>query len=139
MSFEIFNPDALGPPAGWNNGMLAPAGGRVLFVAGQTARGADGRIVEGGVVAQWTKALENVLAVVAAAGGSAREIGRMTIYVTDRPGYLAARPELGEVWRAAMGRHFPAIVLLEVSGLMDAGAVVEIEATAVLPPERGED
>lgn len=138
MSFDIINPESLGPPSGWNNGMLAPAGGRVLFVAGQTARGADGRIVDGGVAAQWTKALANVLAVVAAAGGSAREIGRMTIYITDREAYLAVRRELGEVWRAAMGRHFPAVALLEVSGLMDEGAVVEIEATAVLPPERRE-
>ncbi|HEX6694311.1 MAG TPA: RidA family protein [Longimicrobiales bacterium] len=130
--FDIINPAALGEPKGWNNGMLAPAGGRILFVAGQTARGGDGVIVDGGIAAQWAQALANVLAVVREAGGDVANIGRMTIFITSRADYLANRSALGPVWRAAMGRHFPAVAVVEVSGLVDDGAVVEIEATAVL-------
>lgn len=133
MSYEIINPDALGEPKGWNNGMLAPAGGRVLFVAGQVAAGADGRIIDGGVAAQWERALANVIAVVRAAGGEPAHIGRMTVFVRDRAAYLAARRDLGAAWRRQMGRHYPAMSVVEVSGLVDDGAVVEIEATAVLP------
>jgi enamine deaminase RidA (YjgF/YER057c/UK114 family) len=127
VSFDIVNPEPLGRPSGWNHGMFAPAGGRVLFVAGQTA--ADGN----GLVEQWERALERVLIVVRAAGGSAQDIGRLTVYVTDRTAYLAARPALGEVHRRLMGKHYPAMALLEVKGLVDAEAVVEIEATAVIP------
>ncbi|HET9983402.1 MAG TPA: RidA family protein [Longimicrobiales bacterium] len=132
MSFEAINPESLGAPKGWTNGMLAPAGGRLLFVAGQTARGADGRIVAGGFVAQWERALENVLAVVRQAGGGPESIGRMTAYVTDLPQYRASLGALGEAWRRHMGRHYPAMTLVEVAGLVDEGAVVELEATAVI-------
>ena len=131
--FEIFNPDELGVPSGWNNGMLAPAGGRVLFVAGQTARDAEGRIVSGGFVEQFGRALDLVLAVVRAAGGRPDHIGRMTVYVTDLDAYRSALPDLGAAYRERMGRHFPAMALLEVKGLVDEGALVEIEATAVIP------
>ncbi len=126
MSFEIINPESLGRPSGWNNGMLGPAGGRVLFVAGQTAPQASG------FVAQWEAALERVVAVVQAAGGSPEQIGRMTIYVTDRSTYLAERTALGEVHRRHLGRHYPAMTLVEVRALVDQHALVEIEATAVL-------
>jgi enamine deaminase RidA (YjgF/YER057c/UK114 family) len=126
MSFEIINPDSLGRPSGWNHGMLGPAGGRVLFVAGQTAPQASG------FVAQWEAALERVVAVVKAAGGSPEQIGRMTIYVTDRSAYLAERTALGEVHRRHLGRHYPAMALVEVKALVDQQALVEIEATAVL-------
>src|SRR6266705_149224 len=127
MTFRIVNPDALGRPSGWNNGMLAAAGGRVLFVAGQTAP------ERAGLVEQWAGALERVLEVVRAAGGGPEQIGRLTVYVTDRQTYIASLKPLGEVHRRLMGRHYPAIALLEVRGLVDANAVVEIEATAVLP------
>jgi enamine deaminase RidA (YjgF/YER057c/UK114 family) len=126
MSFEIINPESLGRPSGWNNGMLAAAGGRVLFVAGQAAPAA------GDLVAQWAAALERVLAVVRAAGGGPQDIGRMMIYVTDRAAYLAQRKPLGEVHRRLMGRHYPAMALVEVKALVDPHALVEIEATAVL-------
>ena len=126
MSFEIINPDSLGRPSGWNNGMLGRTGGRVLFVAGQAAPGA------GGFVAQWEAALERVLAIVRAAGGQVEDIGRMTVFVTDRAAYLAQRKPLGEVHRRLMGRHYPAMALVEVKGLVDPGALLEIEATAVL-------
>jgi len=128
MTFRIVNPDALARPSGWNHGMLSPAGGRVLFVAGQTApeRG-------GGLVEQWAGALERVLEVVRAAGGGPEHIGRMTVYVVDRQTYLANLKPLGEVHRRLMGRHYPAMALVEVRALLDAKAAVEIEATAVLP------
>jgi enamine deaminase RidA (YjgF/YER057c/UK114 family) len=126
MSFEIINPESLGRPSGWNHGMLGPAGGKVLFIAGQTAPQAPG------FVAQWDQALKRVLAVVSAAGGKPEHVGRMTIYVTDRQAYLANLKELGEVHRMQMGRHYPAMALVEVRALVDAQALVEIEATAVL-------
>ena len=127
MSFDIINPSPLGQPSGWNHGMLGPAGGRVLFVAGQTAAGA------GGLVEQWERTLERVVTVVRAAGGSPEDIGRMTVYVTDRAAYLTARRALGEVHRRHMGKHYPAMALVEVKALVDEGALVEIEATAVIP------
>ena len=127
MSFDIINPASLGQPSGWNHGMRGPAGGRVLFVAGQTAGGA------GGIVEQWERALERVVTVVRAAGGSPEDIGRMTVYVTDRAAYLGARRALGEVHRKHMGKHYPATALVEVRALVDEGALVEIEATAVIP------
>jgi enamine deaminase RidA (YjgF/YER057c/UK114 family) len=127
VSFDIINPSPLGQPSGWNHGMLGPAGGRVLFVAGQTAAGA------GGIVEQWERALERVVTVVRAAGGLPEDIGRMTVYVTDRAAYLAERRALGEVHRRYMGKHYPAMALVEVKALIDEGALVEIEATAVIP------
>lgn len=125
--FEIINPEELGPPSGFSHGIVAPQGGRILFVAGQTAPGADG------LVAQFSAALERALAVVRAAGGRPEHVARLTIYVTDMIAYRAARARLGDAWRAAMGRHYPAVALVEVLSLVDPGAVVEIEATAVLP------
>lgn len=127
MTFRIVNPDTLGRPSGWNHGMLAPAGGRVLFVAGQTAPERPG------LVEQWAGALERVVEVVRTAGGQPEHIGRLTVYVTDRDSYLASLKALGEVHRRLMGRHYPAMALLEVRALADANAAVEIEATAVLP------
>jgi enamine deaminase RidA (YjgF/YER057c/UK114 family) len=127
VSFDIINPSPLGRPSGWNHGMLGPAGGRVLFVAGQTAAGAAG------IVEQWERALERVVTVVRAAGGAPEDIGRMTVYVTDRAAYLAARPALGDVHRRHMGKHYPAMALVAVKALVDEGALVEIEATAVIP------
>lgn len=132
MSFRIVNPDSLGEPRGWNNGLLAPEGGRVLFVAGQTDRDADGAIRGADLVEQFAGALENVVSVVREAGGGPEDIGRMTVYLTDLGSYRASLKPLGEAWRRVMGRHYPAMALVEVTGLVDEGAVVEIEATAVL-------
>lgn len=131
--FEVLNPAALGEPRGWNHGLLAPREGRVLFVAGQTAAGPGGDLETPDFAAQFALALDRVLAVVRAAGGEPSHIGRMTIYVTDLAAYRDARSELGAAWRARLGRHYPAMSLVEVSGLVDVGAQVEIEATAVVP------
>jgi enamine deaminase RidA (YjgF/YER057c/UK114 family) len=127
MRFEIINPEALGAPKGWNNGLLAPSGGRLLFIAGQT--GCEGG---GDFAGQFGRALDKVIAVLREAGGEPRDLARLTIYVTDLAAYRASLKALGEGWRARLGKHYPAVALLEVSGLVDTGAVVEIEATAVL-------
>ncbi|NNF14355.1 MAG: RidA family protein [Gemmatimonadetes bacterium] len=112
--------------------MIAPAGGRVLFVAGQDAANADGEVLTDDFIEQFDIALRKMLAVVRAAGGDAESVGRMTVFVTDMELYLSARSELGAVWRAHMDKHFPAMALMEVSRLVDARAKVEVEATAVI-------
>ncbi len=132
MTYRIVNPEALGRPRGWNHGMLAESGGRVLFVAGQTASDVDGP-VEKDFVAQFRVALERVVAVVREAGGGPAHIGRMTIYVSNMDTYLESRKPLGEAYRAVMGQHYPAMALVEVSRLTEPDTMVEIEATAVLP------
>lgn len=134
MTFDAINPEALGPPKGWTNGMLAPAGGRVLFVAGQDAANADGHVMTDDFCEQFDLALTKMLTVVEEAGGSAQSIGRMTVFVTDLDAYREARKEIGALWRARMGRHFPAMALMEVSRLVDPRGLVEIEATAVIAP-----
>ena len=132
MSFEIVNPKSLGEPKGWNNGLIAPAGGRLLFVAGQAGWEAEAAGDPPGFAEQFARALDKVLAVVREAGGTPEDVGRVTIYVTDLAAYQATRRALGEAWRARLGKHYPAVALLEVKGLVDRGALVEIEATAVL-------
>ena len=131
MSFEIRNPEALGRPRGWNNGMLASAGGRVLFVAGQIGVGGGTTLA-----AQFGAALANVLCVVEEAGGTVADIGRLTIYVTDMDAYRGSLGEVGAAYRAVFGKHFPAMALVAVTELVDPRAVVEIEATAVIPQAR---
>ncbi|MDY7094473.1 MAG: RidA family protein [Acidobacteriota bacterium] len=138
MSYEIFNPSEMPPARGFSHGLLAPAGGRVLFIAGQTAHGTDGAPLPQSsgaeaFVGQFAKALDNVLAVAAAAGGRPEHLGRFTVYVTDMATYRSSLKALGDVYRQRMGRHFPAMALVAVSELVDPGAMVEIEATAVLP------
>jgi enamine deaminase RidA (YjgF/YER057c/UK114 family) len=130
--FTIVNPEELGAPRGWSNGMLAQAGGRILFIAGQTARDVSGQVPAADFVSQFDRALGNVLAVLGAAGGEPQDIGRFTIYVTDVAQYRGSLKPLGEVYRKRMGRHYPVMALVEVRSLVDPNAVVEIEATAVL-------
>ncbi len=126
-------PDGFPPPRGYSHGILAPAGGRLLFVAGQIGWDAEGRLVGDAFAAQFGRALANVAAVVRAAGGAPEHLARLTVYVTDRREYLADLAAVGEAYRAVMGRHYPAMALVEVSGLLEPGAKVEIEGTAVLP------
>lgn len=131
MTYRIVNPDALGQPRGWNHGMLSETGGRILFVAGQTASDVNGR-VEGDFVAQFRRALEKLVAVVREAGGEPCDIGRLTIYVSNMDTYLECRKPLGEAYRAVMGHHYPAMALVEVTRLVEPDTMVEIEATAIL-------
>ena len=112
--------------------MLARAGGRTLFIAGQTARDDSGKVPPADFVSQFDRALGNVLAVLRAAGGEPGDVGRLTIYVTDMAQYRAGLKPLGAVYRRLMGAHYPAMALVEVTSLVDPQAVVEIEATAVL-------
>ncbi|HKU61608.1 MAG TPA: SDR family NAD(P)-dependent oxidoreductase, partial [Gemmatimonadales bacterium] len=130
--FAIVNPPALGEPRGWNNGLLDRGGGRMLFIAGQTARDASGQVPPVDFVTQFDRALANVVAVLQQAGGSPADIGRFTIYVTDVATYRAARKPLGEAYRRRMGAHYPAMALVQVTALVDPEALVEIEATAIL-------
>lgn len=130
MPLEPINPPSLGEPRGWTNGLVGH--GATLFVAGQVARDANGGIVADDMARQWDHALANVLAVVAAAGGRPADIARMTVFVTDLAAYKSARREIGAVWRERMGAHYPAMSVVEVKGLVDEGALVEIEATAVI-------
>jgi enamine deaminase RidA (YjgF/YER057c/UK114 family) len=125
------NPDSLAPPRGYSNGMVH-APGRVLFVAGQIGWDRDGRFAEG-LTAQFEQALRNVVDVVRHAGGAASDIGRLTIYVVDRHDYLAKTKDIGAAYRALLGKHFPAMALVQVAALLEDRALVEIEATAVLP------
>ena len=131
--FAIVNPPALGEPRGFAHGLIAPTGGRLLFVAGQIGASADGHVGSADFTDQFDRALERVVAVVRAAGGEPQHIGRMTVYVTSIDRYRDSRAALREVWRRHMGSHYPAMALVAVTALVDPGAAVEIEATAVLP------
>ena len=132
MDLKIINPASLGRPRGYANGVLAPPGGSLLFIAGQIAWDEEQRIVSADFVAQFERALANVLAVVREAGGTPDEIARLVVYVTDKKEYCARQKEIGECWRKLLGRHFPAMALVEVKALLEDDAKVEIEGIAVL-------
>jgi len=106
--------------------------GELLFVAGQVGWNREGRMVSEDFVAQFAQALENVLDVVWAAGGKPETLARLTIYVTDRREYLKRAKDVGKAYRKLMGRHFPAMALVEVKALVEEDAQVEIEAVALL-------
>lgn len=126
------NPETLAKPRGYANGMLAEPGGRLLFIAGQVGWDKDGHFVSRDFAEQFDKALENVLEVVRAAGGGPENLARLTLYVLDKAEYAAHTKRLGEIYRAHMGRHYTAMALLEVAGLLEPEARLEIEGTAVL-------
>ena len=121
-------------PRGYANGLLVPPGRQLLFVAGMVGWDADERIVPGGFAAQFEQATKNVIAVVEAAGGTADDVVRMLVYVVDKDEYVAARASIGEAWRRVMGRRYPTMALVQVAGLLEAGARVEIEAVAAIAP-----
>ena len=128
------NPPSLMKPAGFSHGYEVK-GGRLLFVAGQVAKDADGKVVGAGdVVAQFRKTCENIREVVGASGGHMSDIAKLTIYVLDVAGYKARLRDLGPVYRELFGRHYPAMTLVGARDLFDAddGCVIEIEAVAVL-------
>jgi enamine deaminase RidA (YjgF/YER057c/UK114 family) len=132
MSFEFINPESLGAPRGYANGVLTVAGGRLLFVAGQIAWDKNQQLVSDDLVEQFDRALANVLTVVTQANGRPEQIARLIIYVTDKNAYRDRMKEIGERYRARMGKHFPAMVLVEVKSLLEDGAKIEIEGTAVV-------
>jgi len=127
---NFINPETLATPKGYNHGVLSS--GRILFVAGQIGWDRNEKLVDG-FAAQFDLALANVLEVVRAAGGNAESIGRFTIFVKDKSEYLKLRKEIGKMYRQRMGNHYPAMSLVVVKELLEDGARVEIEATAVIP------
>ena len=131
MSIRVLQPEGWPRPRGYANGVSAT--GRMIFVAGQIGWDAEGRLAEGGIVPQSRKALENILTILALDGARAEHVVRLTWYVTDKAAYLAAGLALGVAYRQVMGKHFPAMSAVEVVSLMEPGALVEIEATAVVP------
>ena len=131
MTFKFINPPSLGQPRGYSNGVLT-SGGNLLFVAGQIGWDENQAIVSDDFVAQFDRALANVVVVVTEAGGNPQQIARLVIYVTDKSQYVASRTQVGECYRARLGKHFPAMALVEVKSLLDDKAKVEIEAIAVL-------
>ena len=132
MTMRILQPEGWGTPKGYVNGLEAE--GRLVFVAGQIGWNPKTCAFEtDDFVGQTDQALRNVLAVLAEGGAGPEHVTRMTWYVTDRAAYLANTRALGRVWRDSFGRHYPAMTLVVVAGLLEEGAKVEIEATAVVP------
>lgn len=128
--FTILQPPGWPRPKGYANGIAAR--GRTVFVAGQIGWDEHGRFAAG-FVPQVAQALRNTLAVLAQAGAGPERIVRMTWYVTDLPAFRASPSDLGAVWRDLLGRHYPAMAVVGVAGLVEPQAMVEIETTAVLP------
>ena len=127
------NPSSLGAPRGYSNGMLAPAGGRLLFVAGQVGWDERQQMVDGGFAAQFAQALRNVVTVVREAGGQPSDLGNLTIFVVDTREYLATLKEVGAAYREIIGRHYPAMALIGIRALLEPRARVEIQGIAVIP------
>jgi enamine deaminase RidA (YjgF/YER057c/UK114 family) len=118
-------------PRGYANGIVAQ--GRVLHIAGQIAWDKDARIVSPDFATQFLQAFDNVIAVVREAGGATEHLVKLTVFVTDLDAYRAATAAIGEGWRGRMGKYYPAMSLVKVAGLLEPGALVEIEGVAVLP------
>jgi enamine deaminase RidA (YjgF/YER057c/UK114 family) len=126
-------PPSLVVARGYSHGMLAPAGARLLAVAGQIAWNAEQQLVAYDFPSQFEQALRNVLAVVEAAGGEPAHVLQLTIYVTDKGAYIASLKAIGATYRELMGRHYPAMALVEVAALLEDRALVEIQALAAIP------
>ncbi len=132
-TLQPINPESLGAPRGYSNGMLGPVGGRFLAVAGQIAWNACQEIVSDEFHLQFAQALANVLAVVREAGGEPGHVASLTLYVTDKAEYVEQLKAVGAAYRELMGRNFPAMALVEVSALLEPAAKIEIQALAVVP------
>ena len=129
--FQFLQPKGWKAAKGYSNGIAAE--GRLVFVAGQIGWTEDARLVGDDFVAQVERALMNIVAVLAEAGAEPRHIVRLNWFITDKPAYVGRQREIGEAYRRVIGRHFPAMTLLVVKDLLEEGAKVEIEATAVVP------
>lgn len=132
---EAVSPEGWKRPKGYSNGILA-APGRTLFIAGQIGWDVDEKLVSSDFLPQYEKALANMMAVLIAAGGKASDLCRITTYVTDKKAYVAEIQGVGLAYRQRIGRHFPAMSLVVVKDLLEEGALVEIEATAVIASEK---
>lgn len=129
---KILNPAEWAKPKGYANGIAAE--GRLVFVAGQIGWTAEARFESDDLVEQTRQALRNIIRVLAEAGARPEHIVRMTWYVVDKKDYLARNADLGKVYREIIGKHYPAMTLVQVAALLEDRAKIEIEATAVLPP-----
>ncbi|MFF3677132.1 RidA family protein [Streptomyces sp. NPDC002120] len=132
MSLERINPAELSPATGFSHAVAA-TGSRMVFLAGQTALDGSGKVVGEGLPEQFEVALTNLLAALAAAGGSPADLARVTLYAVDVPAYRACAAELGRVWRRLAGRDYPAMAVIGVVRLWDDQALVELDGIAVLP------
>jgi len=133
LKIEPIEPAGWPRPKGYSDGMLATGASRMLFVSGQVAWDERHRLVGAAdFAAQFAQALRNVVAVVRAAGGTPDRIVKMTVYVVDKRQYSTKTSEVGAAWREILGKHFPAMALVQVADLLEPGALVEIEATAAL-------
>jgi enamine deaminase RidA (YjgF/YER057c/UK114 family) len=131
---ERINPGGLAPASGFSHAVTA-IGGRLIFLAGQTAQGADGRIEGGSVMNQFERALGNLLLALRAAGGAPRDLVSLTLYLVDLADYRAHAREAGEVWRRLAGRDYPAMAAVGVAQLWDPAALVEVQGVAVVATE----
>jgi enamine deaminase RidA (YjgF/YER057c/UK114 family) len=131
MPFERINPGELARPSGFSHAVRA-GGGRLVFLAGQTALDAGGSIVGDGVVAQFEQALGNLLTALRAAGGEPADLASLTVYLVDMDGYRTRSREIGEIWRRLVGRDYPAMAAIGVSRLWDPAALVELQGIAVV-------
>jgi enamine deaminase RidA (YjgF/YER057c/UK114 family) len=129
---EVLRPKGWAAPVGYSNGIAARAG-RIVFVAGQVGWDERQEFRTEELAPQFEQALKNVLAVLAEAGGRPEHVCRITAYCCDKQAYLAARSELGRIWKRYMGRHYPAMSMIFVSDLLDSPGKIELEATAVVP------
>ncbi len=129
---KIITPPHFPKARGYADGLIAPAG-RTLYISGQIGWDSQARIVSADFATQFLQAFDNVIAVVREAGGGTEHIVKLLAFVTDLEGYRGATRAIGEGWRARMGRRYPAMSLVKVAGLLEPGALVEIEGTAVLP------
>lgn len=130
MSLQRVNPESLAKPSGFSHAVVGS--GTVVFLAGQTGLDAEGRVVAGGVVAQFEQALANLLEALRAAGGAPEQLASCTVYIVDMDDYRANAREIGAVWRRLAGTEYPAMAGIGVNRLWDADALVEIQAFAVL-------
>jgi len=134
MGVQRINPGELARPSGFSHAVSVTAD-RLVFLAGQTGADASGQVVAGGVVAQFERALRNLLIALDAAGGQAEDLVNVTIYVVSVDDYRARAKEIGAVWRRLAGAEYPAMAAVQVTRLWDAAAVVEIQGVAALTGE----
>lgn len=133
IAHDVVNPSALAKPSGFSHAVVSH-GGRAVWLAGQTALDAGGTVVGAGdVVAQYDRALRNLLTALDDAGGRPEHLVSMTTYILDIDDYRAHARELGRVWMSLMGNHFPAMAAVGVTRLWDREALVEVQGIAVLP------
>ncbi|MFB7503031.1 RidA family protein [Streptomyces broussonetiae] len=132
MTTERVNPPELSPPTGFSHAVVA-SGSRVVFLAGQTALDAEGKITGDTLPEQFEKALGSLLTALRAAGGTPADLARVTVYATDVAAYRAQAGRLGRIWRDLAGRDYPAMAVVQVVRLWDEQAMVELDGFAVLP------